>query len=53
MWSKPLPDGRMLDLVDTRRGPYLYHHSDVGEFFLASDSVVHTYSDWVTTAQII
>lgn len=53
LWSKPLPDGRMFALVDTRRGAYLYHRSDIGEFFLASDSVVHTFSDWVKTAHII
>lgn len=40
LWSKPLPSGRRFDLVDTTPGVYLHHHSDLGEFKLASDTVV-------------
>lgn len=53
LWSKPLPDGQMFDLDTTRRGAYLYHASDLGEFFLSSDSVIPTYHYWQSTSQII
>jgi hypothetical protein len=42
LWSKPLPNGVGFELTDTRPGVYLYHHSALGEFFLASDSIIHT-----------
>ena len=42
LWSKPLPSGDVLDLIDTKRGEYLYHNSELGEFFLTSDTVVAT-----------
>ncbi|WP_084104537.1 hypothetical protein [Demequina sp. NBRC 110056] len=39
LWSKPLPDGRDFGLA---RGTdsYLHHKSEVGEFWLASDTVI-------------
>jgi hypothetical protein len=44
LWSKPLPDGSMFELVDTTPGVYLHHKSDEhGEFFLSSDGVVASY----------
>lgn len=44
LWSKPLPNGVMLDLDDTTRGHYLLHHSDeLGEFSLSSDAVVASF----------
>ena len=43
LWSKPLPSGEMFALDDTRRGAYLFHESDLGRFFLASDSVVPSF----------
>lgn len=46
LWSKPLPDGRRFDLDDTTKGAYLHHSSDVGEFWLASDSVMQTFTRW-------
>jgi hypothetical protein len=49
LWSKALPNGRRFELDDTRprREAYLYHRSDVGrEFFLASDSVIPTFTRW-------
>ena len=46
LWSKPLPSGRPFCLSDARRGAYLYHHSDLGEFFLCSDSVIPTFTKW-------
>jgi hypothetical protein len=42
LWSKPLPSGALFDLTDERRGAYLYHRSELGEFFLASDAVMAT-----------
>jgi hypothetical protein len=49
LWSKALPGGRRFDLDDTRprHEAYLYHRSDRGqEFFLASDSVIPTFTRW-------
>ncbi len=43
LWGKPLPSGAMFDL-DAR----LHHTSDLGEFWLSSDSIVHTYTRWVS-----
>jgi hypothetical protein len=46
LWSKELPNGRRFDLVDTRARAYLYHESDLGQFYLSSDSIIHTYFTW-------
>jgi len=46
LWSKPLPNGRLLHLDDTVRGAYLHHRSELGEFFLSSDSVIPTFTRW-------
>ena len=46
LWSKPLPSGRLFDLDDTVRGVYLHHRSELGEFFLSSDSVIPTFTRW-------
>jgi hypothetical protein len=46
LWSKPLPDGRLFDLHDTVRGAYLHHRSELGEFYLSSDSVIPTFTRW-------
>lgn len=53
LWSKPLPNGKFFDLTDTKEGAYLYHQSELGEFFLSSDSAVHTFSKWASMAHII
>jgi hypothetical protein len=53
LWSKPLPNGVLFSLIDTRAGAYLYHQSELGEFFLSSDSAVHTFSKWVSMSHII
>jgi hypothetical protein len=52
LWSKPLPSGQPFFLSDARRGVYLYHHSDLGEFFLSSDSVIPTFTKWRRFRQI-
>jgi hypothetical protein len=49
LWSKPLPSGAFFDLSDTTPGKYLYHHSNLGEFHLTSDSVIQTFTRWKRT----
>jgi len=43
LWSKQLPNGTLFDLRDDVSGAYLYHASDLGEFFLGSDAITHSY----------
>ncbi|HVY42413.1 MAG TPA: hypothetical protein VG966_05235 [Hyphomicrobiaceae bacterium] len=54
LWSKPLPDGQVFTLEDTKRGHYLYHRSEaLGEFSLASDSVIPTFRRWTKAQRVI
>jgi hypothetical protein len=53
LWSKPLPNGERFDLDDITRGAYLHHRSHLGEFFLASDTTLPTYTRWVKVRPII
>lgn len=53
LWSKSLPNGKFFSLSDTRESAYLHHLSELGEFFLSSDSAVHTFSKWASMAHII
>ena len=46
LWSKALPSGELFALEDTVPGVYLHHLSDLGEFFLSSDSVIPTFTRW-------
>jgi hypothetical protein len=39
-------------LVDTRPGAHLHHRSDLGEFFLSSDSVIPTFTKWTSLKHI-
>lgn len=48
LWSKPLPSGAPFEL-DAK----LHHQSDLGEFWLASDAITHTYSGWLRPARIV
>ena len=48
LWSKPLPSGSMFGL-DAR----LHHNSDLGEFWLSSDSIVHTYTGWSRPSRLL
>lgn len=48
LWSKPLPSGVPFDL-DAR----LHHDSALGQYWLASDSIVHTYSSWVQPTSLV
>ena len=43
LWSKPLPNGKFFKLSDNKKGSYLYHKSEIGEFFLSSDAITHSY----------
>lgn len=43
LWSKRLPDGVEFVLDDTPPH-YLHHRSELGEFFLASDTVIPTFA---------
>ena len=45
LWTKPLPNGVLFELVPTSRPPYyLRHSSAVGDFVLSSDAVIPTYT---------
>jgi hypothetical protein len=53
LWSKPLPNGQVFELTNKKSGAYLYHKSDLGEFFLGSDAITHSYrhhkrKEWLT-----
>jgi hypothetical protein len=53
LWSKSLPNGEMFELRDDKAGTYLYHKSKLGEFFLGSDAITHSYKHhkrkrWIT-----
>ena len=43
---KALPDGAFFDLNDAKRVFYLHHRSELGEFFLSSDSALATFTRW-------
>ncbi len=43
LWSKPLPDGQIFELTNKISGAYLYHKSELGEYFLGSDAITHSY----------
>ncbi len=45
LWSKPLPNGIKFELLESKSGVYLYHKSEVGEFFLGSDAITHSYKN--------
>ena len=52
LWSKKLPSGNIFEL-QTNPYKYLYHKSDLGEFFLSSDTITHTYTKWKRLSNII
>jgi len=43
LWSKPLPNGERFELTNKKSGAYLYHKSKIGEFYLGSDAITHSY----------
>jgi len=52
LWNKLLPNGINFDLDDETR-MLLHHKSELGEFFLSSDSIGHTYSRIQNMSHII
>jgi hypothetical protein len=53
LWSKFLPNGKSFELSDKQNDVYLYHKSELGEFFLGSDAITHSYGhhkrkQWLT-----
>jgi hypothetical protein len=53
LWSKVLPNGKIFDLRDDEAGAYLYHKSELGQFYLGSDAITHSYKhhkrkQWLT-----
>lgn len=53
LWSKALPNGKIFTLDDTKPNTYLYHKSELGEYYLSSDGITHTYSHWKRMKHII
>ena len=53
LWSKSLPSGQPFELVNTTPGAYLHHRSEIGEFFLSSDSVIPSFTRWQRLKHII
>lgn len=53
LWSKQLPNGRHFHLDDSVQGIYLHHRSELGEFFLSSDSVIPSFTRWKRLGHII
>lgn len=53
LWSKALPNGAMFDLDSTTPGEYLHHKSELGEFWLASDSVIPTFEGYLTMEPVL
>ncbi len=45
LWNKLLPIGEMFELCDDVNNAYLYHSSDLGEYFLGSDAITHSYKN--------
>lgn len=53
LWTKTLPNGEPFKLTDNKSGTYLYLKSGLGEYFLGSDAIIHSYSNhkrkrWLT-----
>jgi hypothetical protein len=47
LWSKPLSSGKIFELSDKKSGVYLYHNSELGEFFFGSDAITHSYKNQI------
>jgi hypothetical protein len=53
LWSRSLPSGRPFYLSDATPGVYLHHSSELGEFYLSSDSVIPSFTRWKKLRHII
>jgi hypothetical protein len=43
LWGKPLQNGALFDLDASNPRRYLHHKSELGEFFLSSDTIIRTF----------
>ncbi len=53
LWSKPLPGGAIFDLDMVTPYGYLHHSSALGEFWLASDSVIPSFRGYLTMDSLL
>jgi hypothetical protein len=53
LWSKPLQNGAMFDLDASNPRRYLHHQSELGEFFLSSDSIIRTFRRHLGAARLM
>lgn len=53
LWSKKLPNNIIFHLSDLSKKDYLFHKSEIGTFYLSSDSIIHTYDKWKKTQYLI
>ena len=56
LWSKRLPNGVKFDLdyISSSSGSlWLHHKSKLGEYFLSSDGIGHTYRDWKRMSHVV
>lgn len=51
--SKPLPNSSWFGLDTSNPRRYLHHKSDLGEFFLSSDTVIRTFRNMTAAAAVI
>ena len=53
LWNKALPNGKMLKLTANDKPPFhLTHSSELGEYCLSSDSILHTYTRWTRESMV-
>lgn len=47
LWNKALPNGETFKLTASQCPPFkFFHKSNLGEFILSSDSIIHSYTRW-------
>lgn len=46
LWSKKLPNWKLFELNNENPKIYLHHKSELWDFILSSDSIIHSYSKW-------
>lgn len=53
LWSKRLPGGAMFDLDTVTPDGYLHHNSALGEYWLASDSIIPTFGGYLAMEPVL
>jgi len=53
LWSKTLPSGHKFELSNNQPYSYLYHKSELGEFYLGSDAITHSYKHHIRKQWLI